>query len=300
MRLVDRIAELMKRKNRKRFAKEAEFARNEARGDFSHLKDRTGAFTATPLPQPTLPQLGLGDDELYSSYAGSEKQSMRGGRPGIAQYPPSSVSGSRYAPDRSGNGGGGGGWDRGPSGPPAALYRTAYPYALSDPDSLSKGGYNESVTSLDNFAGRGAPMGYYDDGQSIQRTTTPGGISRAPSYYSEDEKLGSGSHEDYIVDGRSGAVSPPSQLSYARQSYHQPHPQPDRQPSPYAPHRSSHNPSEVSLTRMRESHTYSSEDIVGSYGWEEGDGREEYDRRESRGTGGDQRGVDPSRMPHYR
>lgn len=33
-----RIAELMKRKNRKRLAKEAEIARKEARGDFSHLK----------------------------------------------------------------------------------------------------------------------------------------------------------------------------------------------------------------------------------------------------------------------
>jgi hypothetical protein len=35
-----RIAELMKRKNRKRLAKEAEIARKEARGDFSHLKVR--------------------------------------------------------------------------------------------------------------------------------------------------------------------------------------------------------------------------------------------------------------------
>lgn len=36
-----RIAELMKRKNRKRLAKEAEIARKEARGDYSHLKVRS-------------------------------------------------------------------------------------------------------------------------------------------------------------------------------------------------------------------------------------------------------------------
>lgn len=34
------IAELMKRKNRKRLAKEAEIARREAKGDYSHLKVR--------------------------------------------------------------------------------------------------------------------------------------------------------------------------------------------------------------------------------------------------------------------
>ncbi|KAM0746164.1 hypothetical protein T439DRAFT_273687, partial [Meredithblackwellia eburnea MCA 4105] len=62
-----RIAELMKRKTRKRLAKEAEIARKEARGDYSHLKDaKTGKFVAAPLPQPTLPKVGIRDEDLYT------------------------------------------------------------------------------------------------------------------------------------------------------------------------------------------------------------------------------------------
>lgn len=44
-----RISELMKRKNRKRLAKEAEIAKKEARGDFSHLKDKKGNFVSRPI-----------------------------------------------------------------------------------------------------------------------------------------------------------------------------------------------------------------------------------------------------------
>ncbi|KPV72941.1 uncharacterized protein RHOBADRAFT_38620, partial [Rhodotorula graminis WP1] len=54
-----RIAELMKRKNRRRLAKEAEYARREAAGDFRHLKDKSGKLVNAPRPQPTLPKIGL-------------------------------------------------------------------------------------------------------------------------------------------------------------------------------------------------------------------------------------------------
>ncbi|KAM0750459.1 hypothetical protein T439DRAFT_277175, partial [Meredithblackwellia eburnea MCA 4105] len=56
-----RIDELMKRKTRKRLAKEAAIARKEANGDFSHLKDSKGNITRTALPQPTLPNVSLDD-----------------------------------------------------------------------------------------------------------------------------------------------------------------------------------------------------------------------------------------------
>jgi hypothetical protein len=103
----------MKRKNRKRLAKEAALMRKEAMGDYSHLKDKKGQFKAAPLPQPTLPQIGL--HELIS-----DTQSERAGGPGsirnvsrVAQhaYPPSlghhypaSNPGTAYAPSNPGSG----------------------------------------------------------------------------------------------------------------------------------------------------------------------------------------------------
>lgn len=70
-----RIAELVKRKQKQRLAKQAQLAKKEAAGDFSHLKGRGGAQAA--LPQPTLPTISLEDDEddlktvAHSRYAGS-------------------------------------------------------------------------------------------------------------------------------------------------------------------------------------------------------------------------------------
>ncbi|KAI8458493.1 hypothetical protein BY996DRAFT_6565353 [Phakopsora pachyrhizi] len=55
--MLQRIAELMKHKNRKQLAKEAALMRKEAMGDYSHLKDKKGQFKAAPLPQPTLPKI---------------------------------------------------------------------------------------------------------------------------------------------------------------------------------------------------------------------------------------------------
>jgi hypothetical protein len=56
-----RIAELIKRKNKQRLAKQAALAKKEAAGDFSHLKDKQGRINV--LPQPTLPSVSLDDDE---------------------------------------------------------------------------------------------------------------------------------------------------------------------------------------------------------------------------------------------
>ncbi|KAF8528762.1 hypothetical protein BU17DRAFT_37819 [Hysterangium stoloniferum] len=56
-----RIAELIKRKNKQRLAKEALLAKKEAAGDFSHLKNKQGKIVGTVLPQPTLPSVSLDD-----------------------------------------------------------------------------------------------------------------------------------------------------------------------------------------------------------------------------------------------
>jgi hypothetical protein len=62
----------MKRKTRKRLAKEAALAKAEARGDFSHLKDKKGNLKAEPLGQPTLPNVDFAfddvDDDKHSQF----------------------------------------------------------------------------------------------------------------------------------------------------------------------------------------------------------------------------------------
>lgn len=113
-----RIAELMKRKTKKRLAREAELAKREAAGDFRHLQDKKGRFKdgAQPLPQPTLPSISLEDDELSgkrkkrgvnhsrnnnSDGLGSGLGSGGGGMDGMYSYPPTSMPG--MAPNYIGN-----------------------------------------------------------------------------------------------------------------------------------------------------------------------------------------------------
>lgn len=62
---VQRIAELIKRKNKLRLRRQAQLARKEAAGDFSHLKDKNGQVVGAPL-QPTLPDIDI-DDELEAT-----------------------------------------------------------------------------------------------------------------------------------------------------------------------------------------------------------------------------------------
>lgn len=56
-----RIAELIKRKNKLRLRKQAQLARKEAAGDFSHLKDKDGRIVGA-VPQPTLPDIDIDDE----------------------------------------------------------------------------------------------------------------------------------------------------------------------------------------------------------------------------------------------
>ncbi|PCH41272.1 hypothetical protein WOLCODRAFT_24623 [Wolfiporia cocos MD-104 SS10] len=56
-----RIAEIIKRRNKQRLAQAAALAKKEAAGDFSHLKN------GKALPQPTLPNVSLDDDDDKAS-----------------------------------------------------------------------------------------------------------------------------------------------------------------------------------------------------------------------------------------
>ncbi|GAA5847439.1 hypothetical protein JCM3766R1_002240 [Sporobolomyces carnicolor] len=154
-----RIAELMKRKNRKRLAKEAEIARKEARGDFSHLKDRkTGKLRAAPLPQPTLPDLKNLD--LYSDDSPQNTVPYA--------YPP---PGSR-----------------------ALSNRNIYPYASSDSESLHSIptyplqashrnlSYADSIHSTDGLTAMAAPFSSSGGGGAYEQAQYAGMPTRAPSY----------------------------------------------------------------------------------------------------------------------
>ncbi|KAF8192477.1 hypothetical protein BJ912DRAFT_1094915 [Pholiota molesta] len=61
------IGVIIKRKQKERRAEAARLAQKEAEGDFSHLKNKKGDFIAQPLPQPTLPNLSIDDDDDTSS-----------------------------------------------------------------------------------------------------------------------------------------------------------------------------------------------------------------------------------------
>ncbi|KAF7332138.1 Alpha-1,3-glucosyltransferase [Mycena kentingensis (nom. inval.)] len=57
-----RIESVIKKHQKKRLEENRKQAMKEARGDFSHLKNKKGEFTSKPLPQPTLPNLSVDDD----------------------------------------------------------------------------------------------------------------------------------------------------------------------------------------------------------------------------------------------
>lgn len=62
-----RISAIIKRRQKQRLADAAKLAQKEAQGDFSHLKNKKGEFIAQPLPQPTLPNISLDDDDDVST-----------------------------------------------------------------------------------------------------------------------------------------------------------------------------------------------------------------------------------------
>ena len=84
-----RISELMKRRNRRRLAREADIARREARGDFSHLKDKTGRMVRAPRPQPTLPSVS---DDLYLDPDLHDEDGVEDKQHGYPPPPPSMSS----------------------------------------------------------------------------------------------------------------------------------------------------------------------------------------------------------------
>jgi len=92
-----RISEVVKKKTKERLQKNAALARKEAAGDFSHLRNKKGEFMTKPLPQPTLPNISLDDDDVTfkgtdnwkADYKSEYQQSLHsnGGPPDYGDYP---------------------------------------------------------------------------------------------------------------------------------------------------------------------------------------------------------------------
>jgi hypothetical protein len=128
----------MKRKHRKRLAKEAALMRKEAMGDYSHLKDKKGQFKAAPLPQPTLPQIGL-HELIMTSDTTSDRTGAASIRAAQHPYPPPSSLGHQHYHHHY------------PAGNPANGLNMSYNNMInqwpSDQGYGEKAGYAESITS---------------------------------------------------------------------------------------------------------------------------------------------------------
>ncbi|KIK65380.1 hypothetical protein GYMLUDRAFT_38831 [Collybiopsis luxurians FD-317 M1] len=62
-----RIDTVIKRRMKQRLVDAAKLAKKEAMGDYSHLKNKKGEIVGKPLPQPTLPNLSVDDDDDRAS-----------------------------------------------------------------------------------------------------------------------------------------------------------------------------------------------------------------------------------------
>ncbi|EHS63835.1 uncharacterized protein PGTG_21874 [Puccinia graminis f. sp. tritici CRL 75-36-700-3] len=204
-----RIAELMKRKHRKRLAKEAALMRKEAMGDYSHLKDKKGQFKAAPLPQPTLPQIGLHEliSDTKSERTGTANSIRTVSR--AAQHPYPSSLNHHYPASNPGGGLG-------------MAYNVVNRWP-SEQEYSEKVGYAESIASTGRFVAHQAPTAgsvYGHNGQIHGARTHPYGLhplahqlpsdthsslNHAPSYSSEEQQYYT--NDRHAVTRRSIAIT---------------------------------------------------------------------------------------------
>ncbi|KAH0840046.1 hypothetical protein J3R83DRAFT_1013 [Lanmaoa asiatica] len=193
-----RIAEVIKRRNKERLAKAAALAKKEAMGDYSHLKNKKGEMIGKPLPQPTLPNLSVDDDDATSII-------KRGPSPSpFAQDHRYASDNKSVAPSYHTNPAG---VDY-PDYPPMPAYNGGYSHQTPG----AYGQYNSSTPTFDEEP----PQHYaYDDDYSSQ-VNLP--ATAAPISYQQTGAYGyTGVSENYVADvydvyqGRATpAVRPPS------------------------------------------------------------------------------------------
>lgn len=197
-----RIAELMKKRTRKRLLKEMELAKKEAQGDFSHLKDRHGKLREKPMAQPTLPQIDLEDDRYAGSVVSTQKDPYYFT---ANQIPPSSSTdlGHMYPPRSNYND-----WSQPAMAPPQPSYalsegpashqRQPYGYAASDL------GYEASIHSTDKFMPYESST-YLDQPYVPPYAAQGNALSKAPSYRSQTSL-----NENYAASSKRWDEAPPT------------------------------------------------------------------------------------------
>lgn len=200
---MQRIAEIIRRRNKQRQAKATALARKEAAGDFSHLKNRKGEAQA-PLPQPTLPNVSIDDDEL------DDGSSMRTRGPPPSTYTSESypyAGDTKYASEFASD------------YPPMPAYN-APPYGTN---ALGQPEYNPSLGTV--YGEREPYFSQQDDYQSMSHLPlAPGAAPPGGADYAHDPRdpalaggydMGHGyPHDGYPHDGHphghdAGQLTPP-------------------------------------------------------------------------------------------
>ena len=190
------IAELMKRKTKKRIAREADLAKREAAGDFRHLQDKQGRFKdgRAPLAQPTLPSIDLADEELYgdgksdaasSNYHGNSKGGPAGGPYGYppmpsipdlayAGFPDSNYSQPRYQLNDTNN----------DSAYDLSQQNYPYPSNMRLPSESFVSLVNDDKASIRSKD----PLLYAELGMRGQAAQSEVSLNRAPSYKTQEDE----------------------------------------------------------------------------------------------------------------
>jgi hypothetical protein len=199
----------MKRKTKKRLAREAEFAKREAAGDYRHLQDKKGRFKdgQAPLPQPTLPTIDLNDDELCregKSDIGSMKnransQKSAGGF-SYGYPPPPSMPDLKYGGGASGYNDAYGQFPRyqlSDSAPQDSSYSLAsqgQPYPYPSQTSLNMHNNNDSFVSFNDdkmsIRSRDPLVGARGNQTADGADASQSSLNDAPSYHTHDDAYG--------------------------------------------------------------------------------------------------------------
>lgn len=126
-------------------------AKKEAAGDFSHLKNKKGELVGAPLPQPTLPNIKLDDEDMDDTsirtrgndyYYGSDQKSTYA----ASEYPPPMPA---YSKQYGG-------------------YAPSVTSTIDDPSA-----YYAEYDSKTNLAAAAAPMGRQGNDLTVDRLTNP-------------------------------------------------------------------------------------------------------------------------------
>ncbi|KAF4619268.1 hypothetical protein D9613_005145 [Agrocybe pediades] len=179
-----RIGAIIKRKQKERRLEADRLAQKEAKGDYSHLKNKKGELIAQPLPQPTLPNLSVDDDDdassMHTRVAPSTYTKDYYPYPSEKDYPPMPA----YNPYPS----------------PAGNYNNYNPSSATlshDEPSYPQYAYEDDNESTVNLATSAAPFAR----DPIDRRGSPYGPPYAGSYDPHD-----------VYQGRAGSVAPHQQV----------------------------------------------------------------------------------------